>query len=70
MAVIKQIENVSETAYRFSAILKFIPGAVTAVSEEDIKSHPVINTLIKNGKLKVVGAKNKAKKQEDVIEEA
>lgn len=70
MAVIKQIENVSETAYRFSTILKFIPGTITTVSEEDIKAHPVINTLIKNGKLKVVGAKNKAKKQEDVIEEA
>ena len=67
MAEIKRIKNVSETAYRFSTVLKFIPGEVTLVSEDDIKSHPVINLLINNGKLKVVGAKNKAKEE---IEEA
>lgn len=67
MAEIKRLKNVSETAYRFSTILKFIPGSVTSVSEEDIKAHPVIDLLIKNGKLEVVGAKNK---KEEVIEEA
>ena len=70
MAEIKKIENVSDTAFRFSTVLKFIPGTVTAVSEADIKAHPVINSLIKNGKLKVVGAKNSKSKKEEIIEEA
>lgn len=70
MAELKQIENVSETAYRFSAVLKFIPGAITTVSEADIKNHPVIDLLIKNGKLRVVGAKGVKNKKEEVIEEA
>lgn len=69
MAELKQIENVSETAYRFSSVLKFIPGAITTVSEADIKNHPVIDLLIKNGKLRVVGAQG-VKNKEEEIEEA
>lgn len=67
MAELKQIENISDTAFRFSTVLKFIPGTVTTVSEADIKAHPVINSLIKNGKLKVVGAQNEVPEE---IEEA
>lgn len=54
-----KIKNVSETAYRFSSVLKFIPGETVVVSSDDLKAKPVIQLLIDNGKLKIVGGKNK-----------
>lgn len=67
MSKVIKIENVSETAYRFSTVLKFIPGQVTVVTEEEMKSKPVIQLLIDRGILKIVGAKNKPTEE---IEEA
>lgn len=53
-----KIKNISETAYRFSSVLKFIPGETAVVSSDDLKAKPVIQLLIDNGKLKIVGGKN------------
>lgn len=69
MAAIYKIKNVSDTAYRFSTVLKFLPGETVVVTEQDMKSKPVIETLIKSGHLKLVSGKGKAVKEE-VVEEA
>lgn len=67
MAAVYRIKNVSDTAYRFTPVLKFIPGETTVVSDSDIKSKPVIELLIKSGHLKMVGGQGKQDKE--VIEE-
>lgn len=64
-----EIKNVSETAYRFSSVLKFLPGETVTVTKEDVESKPTIKALIKGGHLKVVGAKNEPKTKKEVIEE-
>ena len=67
MSAVYKIKNVSDTAYRFTPVLKFIPGETTVVTESDLKSKPVIELLIKIGKLKKVGGQNK--KDQETIEE-
>lgn len=61
-----QIKNVSETAYRFSPILKFLPGETVTVSKKEVDAKPVINLLIKAGRLQVVGAQNEPEVVEEV----
>lgn len=61
-----QIENVSETAYRFSSILKFLPGQITTIAADELKTKPAIQLLIDNGTFKVVGGKNE--KADDIEE--
>ena len=51
---VMKIKNVSETAYRFSTVLKFLPGETVTVSKKDIEAKPVINALIKTGHLQVI----------------
>ena len=67
MSAVYKIKNISETAYRFTPVLKFIPGETTVVTDSDLKSKPVIELLIKSGHLKMVGGQGK---KEEVIEEA
>ena len=67
MAAVYKIKNVSDTAYRFTPVLKFIPGETTVVSDADMKSKPVIELLMKSGQLKMVGGQGK--KDKEVIEE-
>ena len=67
MAAVYKIKNVSDTAYRFTSVLKFIPGETTVLSDADMKSKPVIELLIKSGHLKMVGGQGK--KEKEVIEE-
>lgn len=61
-----KIKNISETAYRFSSVLKFIPGETVVVSSDDLKAKPVIQLLIDDGKLKIVDDKNNS--TEDIEE--
>lgn len=58
------IKNVSETAYRFSTVLKFLPGETITISKADLDSKPTIKALIKGGHLEIVGAKNKPEPEE------
>lgn len=67
-----QIKNVSETAYRFSPILKFLPGETVTVSKKEVDAKPVINLLIKAGRLQIVGAQASTKEvagDTEVVEE-
>lgn len=69
MSVLKQIKNISDHAVRFSALIVFMPGETTAISEEDYKAYPSIELLIKQGVLKeVVKSKKKDTKEEDIEE--
>lgn len=61
------IENTSDTAYRFTPVLKFIPGEITRISKKDLESKPMIKNLIQSGKLKIVGAQNEP--EQEVVEE-
>lgn len=63
---VMKIKNVSETAYRFSTVLKFLPGETVMVSKKDVESKPVIKALIAGGHLKVVGAQNEPEVVEEV----
>ena len=67
MSAVYKIKNVSDTAYRFTPVLKFIPGETTVVTDKDLKSKPVIELLIKSGHFKMVGGQGK--KEKEVIEE-
>ena len=73
MELIK-IKNVSETAYRFSPILKFLPGESVIVSKKEVDAKPVLGMLIKSGRLQVLGAQGEPDpsveaKEPEVIEE-
>lgn len=62
-----KIKNVSETAYRFSTVLKFLPGETVTITQKDLDSKPTIKALIAGGHLKIVDTKSK--KEPEVVEE-
>lgn len=69
------IKNNTERAYRFNALVKFMPGEVTVISEEDYKALPSIELLIKRGDLELVDeagktSRKKKEAEDEVIEDA
>lgn len=58
------IENTTDIAYRFTPVLKFIPGEITRITKKDLESKPMIKKLIEGGQLKIVGAQNEPEKDE------
>lgn len=64
------IKNNTEQAFRFNALIKFMPGETTVISEEDYKALPSIELLIKRGDLELVGEAGKpGRKKKEVADE-
>ena len=61
------IENTTDTAYRFTPVLKFIPGQITKITEKEYNYKPMIKTLIEKGIFRVVGEEGAG--NEEVVEE-
>ena len=69
------IKNKTEHAIRFNGLIKFMPGEVTVISEEDYKALPSIELLINRGDMELVGAQGERSKRatkvsDEVIEDA